>query len=162
VAGNYKFTPALTNSGGTPTVVSLKAKLTGCGGPGATSGGVTLTGGRLVATSATTIPNSFGAVASGSPIPNLTGTITWKGTGGHIVSSSVTLTGQAMSYDTGTNVVSIYAAPSLTGGSFATQPATETGLTANATGLTLSAAAKKGVKGIAFGKAVTATFAIGA
>jgi len=50
MAGSYIFNPGLTNAGGTLSTVTVKAKLTGCSGPGATNGTVTVTGGHLVAT----------------------------------------------------------------------------------------------------------------
>ena len=161
VAGSYQFSSPLTNAGGSPVTVTVKAKLTGCTGPGSTNGTVTLTTGHLVATSTATVVNAFGGVTSGEPLPALTGTITWRATGGKVTASTVSLTGQAISYDSGLNLISLYATPVLSGGSYSGQKASTTGITANLAGAALSAKAAKGVKTIAFGKN-GGTFTIGA
>ncbi|MGA2835298.1 MAG: hypothetical protein ABSF84_01745 [Acidimicrobiales bacterium] len=161
LAGGYHFAPALTNAGGSQTTVTFKGRLTGCSGSGATSGTATITTGRLIATSSTTVPNSFGEVTGGLPLPTLTGTIVWKATGGHVTPTTVSLTNQAISYDTGTTVVSLYATPVLGAGSFAGQSATANDMVANSSGFTLSVrAGLNGVKSITFG-ASGSTFTVG-
>jgi hypothetical protein len=162
VAGSYNFNPGLTNAGGTQSTVTVKAKLTSCSGGGATNGTVTVTGGHLVATSATTINNSFGGVTGGGALPDLTGTITWKATGGHVTATAVTLTSQAIVYNTTTGVISAFVTPVLSTGSYGGQPSSTHGITSNTPGITLSSkAGRKAVKAIAFGKSA-ATFVIGA
>jgi hypothetical protein len=162
VAGSYIFNPGLTNAGGTPSTVTVKAKLTSCSGPGVTNGTVTVTGGHLVATSATTVNNSWGGVTGGGALPALTGTITWKSTGGHVTATAVALTSQAIVYNTTTDVISAYVTPVLSSGSYSGQSTSTSGITSNALGITLSAkAGTKAVKSIAFGKSA-ATFSIGA
>ena len=162
VAGSYIFNPGLNNTGGTQSTVTVKAKLTGCTGAGATNGTVTVTGGHLVATSATTVSNSFGGVTGGEALPDLSGTILWKSTGGHVTATTVTLTSQAIVYNTTTDVVSAFVTPVLAGGSYASQTTTTHGITSNVLGITLSAkAGRNAVKSIAFGKSA-ATFTIGA
>jgi hypothetical protein len=148
--GAYKFSPALTN-GVVPTTVTFKGALTNCSGAGATDGAAAITGAKVLATSAPT-GESFGAVTSGLPMPVLSGTIGWRVTGGRIVATTISIADQAMSYDTGTTVVSIYATPVLTGGSFGGQTAKATDLIANTSGFTLSArAGTTGVASIPFG-----------
>ena len=153
LAGSYHFSPGLDIIAGQKSTVTVKAKLSNCSGPGSTNGSVTVVSGHLVATASATIANSWGAVSGGAPLPALTGTIKWKATGGHVMATNVTLDAQAISYDTGTNVISLYDTPLLTGGSYAGQSASTGGETANGTGTKLSSmAAMSGVKVIAFGK----------
>jgi len=167
IAGGYHFGSPLTNAGGTQSTVTLKAKLSSCTGPGTTNGTVTVTTGHLVATSTTTVVNSFGGVTSGQPLPVLTGTITWRAHGGKVNTSTVSITGQAISYDSGAGLVSLYFTPVLSGGSYSGQKASTAGTTAtsgipaNLAGLALSAKAAHGVKTISFGKN-GGTFTIGA
>ena len=152
LAGSYIFSPGLDNAGSAQSTVTVKAKLTSCHGVGATNGTASIVSGHLVATSATTIANSWGGVTGGEALPALTGTIAWQVSGGHATETNVTLTSQAISYNTGTNVISLFVTPVLSGGSYSGQATTTSGLTANVAGVTLSAkAGKNSVKMIAFG-----------
>jgi hypothetical protein len=163
IAGSYMFNPGLTNGGGTASTVTVKAKLTHCLGSGLTNGTVTVASGHLVATSTTTVDNSFGAVVGGEALPVLTGAITWKATGGHVTSTAVSLTGDAIVDNTTTGVISAFVTPVLSGGSYGGQSSSTSGITANKTGFALAIKAGKGaVKSIAFGTTTTATFTIGA
>jgi len=111
---------------------------------------------------ATGIGNSFGGVTGGEALPDLTGTITWKATGGHVTATTVSLTSQAIVYNTTTDVITAFVTPVLSSGSYSGQSTTTHGITSNVLGITLSAkAGKNAVKSIAFGKSA-ATFSIGA
>ena len=101
------FSPSLTNAGSGSGMVSLVAKVAGCSGAGSVQGGVTLTGGKLVATGALP-PTSCGAILGGSSLPTMSGTVTWKGSGGHVVSSMVTITGADLFYNAGADTLSAY------------------------------------------------------
>lgn len=153
LSGSYLFNAGLNNAGLGQSVISVKGKLSACHGSGATNGSASIVSGHLLATSSTTIANSWGAVTGGETLPTLTGTIAWRVAGGHATVTTVSLTAQAVSYNTGTGVISMFVTPVLSGGSFGSEASSTSGLTADAAGLTLSAkAGTSSVKKIAFGK----------
>ena len=137
-SGLFKFSPKLVNGGTTATAVTLRIKFTGCTGVGTTSGPLTLTGGKFLGTTSTTIANTCGAVLGGTTLPDIAGTVTWKATGGKVVTSSVTVSGEAVYYDPTGNTITTYLPTSITSGSFATQPVTFSGLGSNLNAYKLS------------------------
>ncbi|MBV8463013.1 MAG: hypothetical protein JO368_06955 [Acidimicrobiales bacterium] len=156
--GAVKFSPALVNGGTAPDTIKVLAKLASCSGSGASSGGVTLTGGTLKAASSSTTANSCGAILGGSSLPQLTGTVKWKGSGGSITESSVTITNATTvlndNGNSGQGEVDVSLPTSVTAGSYSGEGAAFSGLTSNATGLSLDSKCGKaaGLRGVAFGK----------
>ena len=138
--GSLSFNAKLNNSPAASSTVTLRVALAGCTGTGTTSGGVTLSGGKLKATSTSTLANSCGYVLGGNALPAMTGTITWKTTNGKAVASTVTVSGATNYYDAGANVISTYLPTTISGGSFVAQPTTYAGLTSNMSGYKLSSA----------------------
>ena len=162
LTASYRFSTPLNNTGAASTTLAVKGKLTGCTGAGATNGTVTVSGGHFLATSSGTVANSWPGISAGAALPNVTGVITWKATGGKVTATTVTLTAQAISADSGTDVVSLFATPVLSAGSYATQSAATAGQTGNVAAHILAAKApKSGVKTVTFGKS-GGTFTIGA
>ena len=157
VTGTVKFGPALVNGGTTADTVSVTADLLGCSGPGASGGGVTLSGGKLSATASSTIDNNCGAVFNGSSLPALTGGVTWKGSGGTIDASSISINGASALYDpngdNGGGVFDVSLPTSVTAGSYNGESGTPSGLTSDKRGGRIDAkCGRKGVKSIAVGK----------
>ena len=106
--GSVSFNPKITNNGTSPAALTVKLKLSGCSGAGATDGGVTLTRGTLKATTTGTFTNSCGPVLNGSGLPAANGTITWKGKGGTIASSTVSISSENLFFDSGANKLDVY------------------------------------------------------
>ncbi len=158
MTGTLKFSPALVNGGTAADTVSVKATLGSCAGLGASSGGVTLSGGRLLATAGSTVPNSCGGVLDGSSLPAMTGTVKWKGSGGHITPSSVSVTHATAVFDpngnNGQGTVNVTVPTTVTGGSYNTETGTTSGLTSNNSGLSIEqkCGRSNGVRAIGFGK----------
>ncbi len=125
-AGSVGFNPAITNSGTSPDTLTVKLKLTGCSGTGATEGGVTLTRGTLKVTTTTPFTNACEAIVDGNQtLPAAGGVINWKGSGGTIASSTVAINSETLSYNPGANTLDVYlTSASVSGGSFAGQPLT--------------------------------------
>ena len=151
------FGPALVNGGTTADTVSVKADLLGCSGPGASGGGVTLSGGKLSATASSTINNNCGAVFNGSSLPALTGGVTWKGSGGKIDASSISINGASALYDpngdNGGGAFDVSLPTSVTAGSYNGESGTPSGLTSDKRGGMIDAkCGRKGVKSIPVGK----------
>jgi hypothetical protein len=107
-AGLVKFSPKLTNGGSTSGVVTLRVKLKSCTGTGTVLGGVTLTGGSLLATTSAPVASNCGPILSGSTFPTFSGTIKWKGSGGPVASSTVTVDGAALFYNSGLDTLTTY------------------------------------------------------
>jgi hypothetical protein len=158
VSGTIAFSPALVNGGTTADTVSVKAKLTACSGPGSSGGGVTLESGRLKATAAaTTANNSCGAVFNGSALPQLVGAVKWKGSGGKIDASSISISDGSVFYDlngdSGAGAFDVSLPTSVSSGSYDGQSGSPSGLTSDTAGGTTDAkCATKGVKSIPVGK----------
>lgn len=157
VTGTLKFSPALVNGGTKADTVSVKADLLGCSGPGASGGGVTLSGGKLSATASSTINNNCGAVFNGSSLPALTGGVTWKGSGGKIDASSISINGASALYDpngdNGGGAFDVSLPTSVTAGSYNGESGTPSGLTSDKRGGMIDAkCGRKGVKSIPVGK----------
>jgi hypothetical protein len=157
VTGTVKFSPGLVNGGTTADTVSAKAKLTGCSGPGASGDGVTLSSGHLAVTATTTINNNCGAVFNGSALPQLTGTLKWKGSGGMIEASSISITDGSIFYDVngdnGAGSFDVFLPTSVSSGSYSGESGSPSGLSSDKAGGTTDAkCASRGVKGITVGK----------
>ncbi len=123
--GDVSFTPAITDAGTAPDTLSVKLRLTACGGAGATDGAVTLTRGMLKATTAPgAFTNACEPIVNGSRIPEATGQIVWKGKGGTISSSPVTVSFETLYFNSGANTLDVYLNSTTVGatGSFAGEP----------------------------------------
>lgn len=153
VAGSFSFAAPLLNTGTSPSNVTVRSKLTGCTGPGTTSGPATLSGGNLVATSsATSFLNVCGAVLGGQPLPPVTGVIKWRTSGGRAAQSTAFAASETVYYNQSTNTASVYLTVSITSGSYAGSSMVFSGLGANSNGLLLSSAcAGRGLGSIKFG-----------
>jgi hypothetical protein len=159
LTGAYHFAPyGLTNSAGQQTAVTLRGTLRNCVGAGATNGVVSIVLGHLLATSASTVSNSWPGLTTGGgeSFPTLSGTIVWKASHGRVTTTNVTVAGPSQSIEdnSGTNLATVFVTPTLTaGGSYAGQTVATTGLTynANAFSLGVHAASSSGVKSIPFG-----------
>lgn len=164
--GQLKFSSTLTNTNPSAQVtVSVKAKLAKCTGPGTISGPVTLTHGTLVGSSTTTMLNACGTISTATPLPTITGTISWKGSKGTITSSAVTIQSATGFYDQGANELHVGLPTSVGSGSFAGQTTSFTGLDSDKTGyvITSTCSGKKGLKNFNFGRpagTVTGSLAI--
>ena len=103
-----RFTPHnLTDAGAGPDTITVVAKLSGCNGAGTDPTGVNMTSGRLILTGALT-SSTCGPILGGSGIGALSGTVTWKGIGGKVVASTVSLTGASIFYDPGLDTLTAY------------------------------------------------------
>ena len=157
VTGSMHFSPALVNGGTAADTISVKAKLTGCSGPGGSSGGVTLSSGKMKATASTTINNDCGAILNGSSLPDITGTVKWKGTGGKIEASTVDIHQASAVYDpngdNGDGSINVSLPTTVTSGSYNGEGAAFSGLTSSKPGGPLDAkCGGAGLKGVAYGK----------
>jgi hypothetical protein len=130
-SGSFKFSPKLANGGDVATSATLRLKLTGCTGTGTTSGAVTLSGGHFIGATATTIPTTCGAVLGAAPLPDITGTVTWKTHGGKAVSSTLTVSGATSYYNSGLGTITTYLPSAVSAGSYTGQSVAFTGLTSN-------------------------------
>ena len=108
VTGSLKFSPKLTNGGSGAEIVTLKARLTGCSGTGGSGGGVTLSGGNLTAATSGPFTSNCGPILSGSSLPTFSGIVKWKGTGGHIVTSNISVSSADVFYDSGSDTLTTY------------------------------------------------------
>ncbi|MGO8870400.1 MAG: hypothetical protein ACLQPH_03195, partial [Acidimicrobiales bacterium] len=99
VQGSIKFGVALTSRGTSHSTVTVKAKLSSCGGPGASQSGLTVKGGDLMGTSKGTFPSNCDVLTNGSELPSINGVIKWKTRGGTAVSSTVAITSESAYYD---------------------------------------------------------------
>ncbi len=155
VTGVIHFKPALRNSGGAASTVTVKAALRGCTGDNVQSG-ITLKKGSLSVTSApATAANVCGLIMEGSPLPALSGQIKWTAHGGAIAPTAVSVAQPSEDYDSNTNSVNTYLdATSTTTGSFATGTATFAGLGSSKSGYLLDSecGAPKGLNLVKFGK----------
>jgi hypothetical protein len=155
VSGTVRFSPNLVNNGSAADTVSVSAKLTSCSGPGASQGAVTLVSGRLAATASSTIDNNCGAVFNGSALPSLTGGVKWKGSGGKVEASGVSITDGSVFYnldgDGGAGSFDVYLPTSVTSGSYNGESGSPSGLTSNNGGKTDARCATGGVKAIPVG-----------
>jgi hypothetical protein len=97
-AGLVKFSPKLTNGGSTSGVVTLRVKLKSCTGTGTVLG----------ATTSAPVASNCGPILSGSTFPTFSGTIKWKGSGGPVASSTVTVDGAALFYNSGLDTLTTY------------------------------------------------------
>ena len=165
--GVVKFSGPLTNTNPSNQVsVSVKLKLAKCTGPGTISGPVTLTRGTLVGTSAPdTMLNACGTISSTTPLPTITGTITWKGKKGTVTSSAVTIQGASGFYEQGANELHVALPTTIGSGSYAGQSTSFTGLDSNKSGyvVTSTCSGKKGLKSFTIGRpagTVTGSLAI--
>ncbi len=157
VHGTIKFSPALVNGGTTADTVSTKASLTSCSGAGASGGGVTLSSGKLVAIASTTINNNCGMVFNGSALPQLTGSVKWRGTGGTIEGSSVAITNASAYYDSdgdsGRGSINVTLPTSVSSGSYSGESGTTSGLTSDKIAGPIDAkCSARGVKSVPVGK----------
>ncbi len=156
VTGSVHFSPALVNGGSTADTVSVKAKLTGCSGPGASQGGVTLSSGHLAATASSTINNNCGAVFNGSDLPQLTGAVKWKGSGGTIDGSAVSITDGSVVYDpngdNGEGSFDVYLPTSVSSGSYSGESGSPSGLTSTKAGKADARCGASGVKAVTVGE----------
>lgn len=113
-------------------MIKLKLKLSGCSGVGATDGGVTLSGGQLTATTSGMLESTCGAVIFGSSLPPATGIIKWKGAGGPIAESDVTVSSEALFYNPSADTLQVFlGSTSVTSGSFDGESLTTTTFTSN-------------------------------
>ena len=162
-AAMLKFSPKLTNAGTASETVTLRARLTGCSGAGATSGGITLTGGNLLATTTTPFATGCGPVTSGTPLPAFSGTLKWKSTGGRVAASAVTVSGVTLYYSSGADTLTAYiGSTSADSGSFSGQHLTFGSETANKDAYkTTSACEAGGIGSVKFG-ASGGTVSVGA
>jgi hypothetical protein len=155
VVGSIHFKPALKNSGGSPSTVTVKAALKGCSGDTVQSG-ITLKKGSLALTSAPSMAaNDCGLIMEGTPLPALTGQIKWTGAGGAIAPSAVSVAQPYEDYDTNSNSVNTnLAETSTTSGSFAAGSATFGGLGSSKSGYLLDSecGTAKGLSTVKFGK----------
>jgi len=120
-AVSVKFSPKLSNDGSAAEVLTLKARFSACTGAGATFGGVTLTGGSLVATTSSFATNC-GAVLDGGSLPSFSGNVKWKGTGGPIAPSTVTVSRLTNLYSSSADTLTAYVgSTAVASGSFADQ-----------------------------------------
>lgn len=166
--GVVKFSPALVNGGSSSETLTVKTKLVGCSGPGASGGGVTLTKSALVAT-ASVPANNCGQVLSGSELPDLNGTVKWKGSGGKVTPSTIDIRHATILFDPngddGSGSIEVSLPTNVTAGSYAGESGTFSGLTANKSGGPLTArCGAKGLKAITIGKpggTVTGSVTIG-
>ena len=106
--GQMKFSPKLVNGGSSAEAVTLRMKLTNCSGAGTSGGGVTLSKGTLVATTSGPFTNNCGPIMSGSSFPTFSGVIKWKGTGGSVAASNVTISNADMFYNSGADTLTAY------------------------------------------------------
>jgi hypothetical protein len=151
--GLLKFSPGLTNNGTAPAVVTLRAKLSGCTGTGASQSGVTLISGKLLATSTTPMTDACGAVLGGATLPDFTGTVTWKASGGLAMSSAVSVSDGAVFYNSGADTLTTYVAPTVSTGSFAAETMSFSDLVSNKNAIKLSASCgARGLGSLQFGK----------
>ena len=102
--------------------MTVKIKFTGCSGPGASEGGVTLTGGTVKATTSTTFSTNCGAVFNDFQLPAVSGQVKWKGSGGPIATSEVTISRRCI-FNSGDDTLAVYLGTpenltSVTSGSF--------------------------------------------
>jgi hypothetical protein len=91
--GSVSANPGLTNSGGSPSTVTVSATLSSCAGTNGTSltqQGVTLVGGTL--SGSLTLPSNSCAALTGS-LPALTINAKWTTSGGAIIPSKVKFSG---------------------------------------------------------------------
>lgn len=153
--GQIRFNVALVNlnpSG--QSTVSVKVKLSKCTGPGTISAPVTLKSGSLVASSSpTTMLNACGVLTAPTPLPTLTGTISWKGSKGKITSSTVTIQGATGFFNQGTSEIHVSLPTSIGTGSYAGQTTTFSALDSNKSGYVVSSACsnKRGLSNFTFG-----------
>lgn len=162
--GVVKFSTALTSAGGAPSGASLRVSFAGCHGTGATSGAVTLTKGSLQVTTSSTFPSACGPIfTTGVALPSFTGTVIWKGTGGKIASSAVTIFNSDFYYNQGANTLTQYfTTVSFTSGSYAGETVHLGSLQATKSAISTTATcAGAGVKAIGFG-APGGTVSVGA
>jgi hypothetical protein len=153
--GAVGFNPAITNSGSSPDALTVKLKLSGCSGAGATAGAVTLSRGTLKATTSVPFTSACEAVVSGGEtLPPASGTINWKGKGGTIVSSAVTISKESLFFNSATNTLDVYLGTATVGagGSFAGQHVTFGTFTAKKNAYKMVATCNgKGIKVVAVG-----------
>ena len=108
-SGSVNFNPKITNGGTSPETVSVKFKITGCSGAGDTDGAITLSKGTLKATTTVPVTNACEPILSGSDsLPAATGTISWKGHGGSIVTSTVSVASETLDYNAGANTLDVF------------------------------------------------------
>ena len=163
--GSLKFNAKLTNGGLSPSTITLRASLSGCTGTGTTNGGVSLSGGKLLATTTAPVASNCGAVLGGEALPNLTGSIKWKTTGGRAVDSAVTVSGAAVYYNATFNTITAYLPTTVSGGSFVGQPTAFAGLGSNLSAYRLTASCgAAGLGSLKFGNPglVTGSMNVGA
>lgn len=154
VSGTVTFGTALINGGASHTTVAVRAGLTGCTG-NVTQGGVTLTSGVLTASSGTgTITTNCATVLGGAPLPALNGTVAWKGSLGHIVASTISISGATTFRSLSPDAIQVGLPTSIGAGSFSNAPTTTfSALNSNVSGYQLaSRCGTTGLKSIAFGK----------
>lgn len=155
VSGNVVFGTPLTNGGASQATVTVRAVLSGCTG-NVTQGGVTLTRGILAVSSGTgTITTNCATVLGGAPLPALNGTINWRGSLGHVVASTISISGATTYHSLSPDAVQVGLPTSISAGSFSNAPTTTfSALNSNSSGYLLASrcGALTGLKTIAFGK----------
>lgn len=155
VSGKIGFSPNLVNAGSSADTVSVKAKLSSCSGTGASQGGVTLSGGHLLATASSTINNNCGAVFNGSDLPQLTGNVKWRASGGKVDASAISITDGSVFYnlngDDGAGSFDVYLPTTVSSGSFAGESGNPSGLTSDNGGKTDAKCSTNGVKSVPVG-----------
>ena len=118
ISGRVAFSTALTNGGSSQATVSVRAALSGCTGD-VTQGGVTLTKGVLaVSSGAATITTNCATVLGGAPLPALNGTIAWRGSLGHVVASTISISGATTHRSLSPDAVQVGLPTSISAGSF--------------------------------------------
>jgi hypothetical protein len=155
VIGADHFSPPLTNGGTSAESIRVKAKLSGCSGPGTAGGGVTLTKGTMDVTTSTA-NNNCGTTLNGSSLPALTGTINWKGSGGKVEASTVSVNGAILynpNGDDGAGTIQTFLPTNVTGGSYSSENGSFSNLTSDKAGGALDArCGATGLKSVSFGK----------
>jgi hypothetical protein len=157
VAGSVGFNPKITDRGAAPEKLTVTLKISRCSGAGATDGGVTLTAGTLRATTTGSFTSACEPIVNASPLPAATGSIRWKGRGGKILASAVTVSSETLFYDTGANTLDLYLGTAdVSGGSFDGQHLTFGTLVAKKNpNKTVTMCGYHGIKTVAFGPATT-------
>jgi hypothetical protein len=152
-AGMMKFSPKIVNGGSSSETVTLRMKLTNCSGAGTSSGGVTMTKGNLVATTAAPFTNNCGPILTGSSLPAFSGVIKWKGSGGQVTPTNVTVSNADLFYNSGTDTLTAYLTTvSLSSGSYTGQSMQFSNLVASKDALkTTASCGAHGIGSVKFG-----------